>query len=777
MHNILIHFIELGMKLNFRSCLIVFVLLLSACNTTKYVPDGEYLLDKFSIKTDTKEINKSELEEYLRQTPNAAVFASVFGGFRMQLGIYNWAPKDTTKKFNRFLHKTFMKIGDPPVIYSSALTSISVQQLQRLIENKGYIHAKVESKVETKGKKAQVEYIVTSNKPYRLHDYSIDIKNQTLTEIASDTSKSLIRPDMLFDTDVFNSERERITSQFRKQGFYNFSKDYLTYAADSSLNSHKIDVTLELRDYIKHSNDSINKIIFKQYTIRKVIYYINKDAALSTDLVGKDKLDTVQFRDFIMVTPKERILKIDALVQNTFINPQTLYSDDAVERTYQSLNSLGPIKYVNISFKENENNLLDCYIIIVPSKTISLSTELEATYTDGFWGGAASLNTVNRNVFKGAETLSLTLRGAFEKQDSTIWAQEFGIQAGLKFPRFMLPVGSYDFKRNIHANTEFTTAISYLNRPFEFTTINAGAGINYQWNRLQYRHVFQLFDLNYVRFTHIDPIFTSTYLSEPTPKYNPYNYKDHLIMRMGYMGSYSTFNANRPMKDYSAVRYSVESAGNLLYAMSNILGSTKVNGAYELFNVRYSQYVKGEYNITHHQIYDKENRFVYHLGLGLGIPYGNADVIPYEKRFYSGGANSVRGWAESQLGPGIYKRIDSKMRDFNQVGDIKLDLNMEYRTKMFWLMEGALFLDAGNVWTIKNYDETKDAGVFKFDTFANQIAIAYGAGLRFDFSFFIARVDLGIKLYDPVLSRTERWRVKPSFKDDFAFHFAIGYPF
>ncbi|HEY6915163.1 MAG TPA: hypothetical protein VI413_10845, partial [Paludibacter sp.] len=527
------------MKLRVWSSFVVFVLLLSACNMTKYVPDGEFLLDKFDIKTDTKDLDKAELEEYLRQTPNAAVF----GTFKMQLGIYNLAPTDTTKKFSRFWHRTFMKIGDPPVIYNPTLTSISVQQLQRLAENKGYINAKVESNVVTKGKKAEVKYIVTSNKPYRLREYGVDLKNEQLAEIAADTSKSLIRQNMLFDTDVFNAERERITSQFRKLGFYNFNKDYLTYSADSALNSHKIDVTLGLRDYLKHSNDSVNKIIFKQFSIRKVIYYINTDASLSTDLANKDKLDTVQFRDFILVTPKNRILTLDALVQNTFINPNTLFSDDAVGRTYQSLNSLGPIKYVNISFKESESNLLDCYIIIVPSKTVSLSTELEATYTDGFWGGAASVNTVNRNVFKGAETLSILLRGAFEKQDSTIWAQEFGIQAGLKFPRVLLPFGSYDFKRNIHANTEFTGALSYLNRPGEFTTTNAGAGINYSWNRQQYHNVFQPFDLSYVRFLDVNEVFRSTYLNDTAPRYNPYNYKDHLIMRMGYTGSYSTFNA------------------------------------------------------------------------------------------------------------------------------------------------------------------------------------------------------------------------------------------
>jgi outer membrane protein assembly factor BamA len=760
------------MKLRARNSLIVFVLLLSACNTTKYVPDGEFLLEKTEIKTDDKNLDKKELSEYLRQTPNAAVV----GIFQMQLGIYNWAPKDTTTKFKRFWHKTFMKIGDPPVIYSPTLTSLSTQQLQLSVTNKGYIDAKVESKVSTKGKKARIEYIISSNKPYRLRDYGIDLKNTLLAEIASDTSKSLIRPNMLFNTDVFKAERERIASVFRKQGYYNFSKDYLTYSADSSLNQHKIDVTLELRDQLTHPTDSASKLIFKQYHIRKVIYYINTDAVLSTELENKDKFETVTFRDFEMITPKERILKLDALVQNTYINPKSLFSDEAVEKTYQSLNSLGPIKYVNISFKEAENNQLDCYIIIAPSKTVSLSTEAEGTYTDGYWGVAGNINYVQRNVFKGAETLSLTLRGAFEKQDS-LWAQEYGAQVGIKFPRFIFPFGSYDFKRNMRANTEFTSAFSYLNRPGEFTTANAGGGINYSWNRKQYHHVFQLFDLNYVRFTSVDALFRSTYLNDTAPKYNPYNYKDHLIMRMAYSGSYSIFNANRPMKDYSSVRYSIESAGNLLYVMSKLLGSSKQDGTYELFNVRFSQYIKGEYNISHHQIFDKDNRFVYHLGVGLGVPYGNADIIPYEKRFYSGGANSVRGWSESQLGPGAYKRITGKARDFNQVGDIKLDMNMEYRTKMVWLMEGALFLDAGNVWTIKNY-ETQPLGQFKLDSFMEQLAISYGAGLRFDFSFFIARIDLGVKLFNPALpGRNEKWRTSPNFSEDFALHFAIGYPF
>jgi len=760
------------MKNWFSPFLLLFALLLSGCSSTKFVPEGEFLLDKITIKTDNKEIKQSDLMEYLRQTPNAAVFGAIFGGVKMQLGVYNLAGKDSTKWLNRMLKR----MGDEPVIYNSLLTSLSVQQLQRMVENRGFIKAKVKSDVVFKGKKASVHYDVRSDKPYRLRDYSVSLKNIPLTEIAVDTARSLIRSNMLFDVDVFNAERERIATRFRQAGYYNFSKDFLTYTVDSTLSLHKVDVNLELRDYLNRSNDSVNDVVFKRYSINKVIFNTTTDANLTPDIAYSAEVDTVHFRDFILITPRNQIIKLDALVQNTFINPQTLYSDRSVERTYSALNALGPIKYANITFKETKDTLLDCYIVITPKKAVSLSTELEGTYTDGYWGVAAKLNTIHRNLFKGAETLSLQFRGAFEWQ-SDVMAQELGVQAGLKFPKFMFPTGGYNFKRNLHANTEFNSAFSYQFRPGEFSTTSLGAGINYSWGLRQYKHSFQLFDLNYVYFPEITDAFRASFLNPAAPIFNPNSYEDHFIMRIGYSGSYTNASTSRPLQNYSTSRYNVEAAGNLLYGFNKLLGDQPSDeGYYTLFNIRYSQYAKVEYNYTYHQIYNKNNRFVYHAGIGVGAPYGNADVIPYEKRFYSGGANSVRGWSESTLGPGEYVRIANKTRDYNQVGDLKLDLNMEYRAKMFWLLEGALFLDAGNIWTIQEYD-TQAKGAFKVDTFMRQIAIAYGLGFRFDFSFFIARIDFGVKLYNPVLSSAEKWRVAPNFRDDFAVHLAIGYPF
>ncbi len=744
--------------------LFIIMLIIVSCSTTKHVPNGEYLLDKVKINTEVNDISKDELSGYIRQKPNARVF----GVFRMQLGIYNLSGNDTTKWINR----TLRKIGDEPVLLNPVQTKITMQQLTQLYKNKGYINALVDTTITYINKKAKVDYHIKSNTPYRLGRYDVQIDNELLTAIALDTSRSVIKPDMLFDTDVFEAERNRISSQFRELGYYNFNKELLIFNADSTLREHKVNVTLVLRD---EANPRINpkaKTIFNRYKIRSVTYLNRSDLSASSTAINTQKLDTIQSRGFTLIGDGTNEIQINTLIHNTYLNPGTIYNDVSVEKTYSALNMLGAVKYVNISFKEVDENNLDCQIVIVPSKTVSMSVEAEATFTDGFWGVRGNIGAVDRNFMRGAETLSVQGSSALEWQNNVL-AQEWGAQVGLRFPVFMMPFVDFETRRNLHANTELNSSYIYQFRPGEFTTINLGGGFKYRWLRTQFVHNFEFANLSYVYFPSFSEEFRQTYLN--TGRYNKYNYEDHFILRMGYSGSYTSFNTARPLHDYSTSRYSIESAGNLLYGINNILGNTKTDGAYRIFNIRYAQYFRAEYNTTRHQIIDASNRFVFHLGAGVGVPYGNAEVIPYERRFYAGGANSVRGWSESTLGPGVYKRIDAKRRDYNQVGDVKLDLSMEYRAKMFWVLEGAAFLDAGNIWTIRNYPEQL-GGAFQPTEFLKQLAIAYGGGLRLDFSFFIFRLDVGVRLFDPVRTRREQWRIKPD-SGDFAFHLAIGYPF
>lgn len=747
------------------SLLLVVILLAAACSTTKYVPEGEYLLNDVKIETDTKTIPKDEIKSYVRQMPNS----EVFGLFKMQLGLYNWSGRDTTKWINRFLKR----IGDEPVIYNQQLTNITENQIGKLYYNRGFMNAEVSSDVQfPKDKTAKVTYKIKANTPYRIHGYSVNISHPELHEIASDSTRSRIKTGNLFDSDVLDDERDRITRRFRNLGYYYFTKDHLHYYADSALNANEVDLVLEVRGENELLDTLANKI-FRKYSINKVHFYNETDKTIET-LSSDIKLDTLTLDDYQIVYENERNIRPSVLIQSTHIIPGETYSDRSIERSYSSINSLSAVKYMDINFKEVDFDKLDTYIIITPNKLQSISTDVEGTYSAGYWGLGGNVNYGHRNIFKGSETLSLRGRASYEYQGKGQHAYELGGDVGLKFPTFLLPFASWEMKRNIRATTEINGTYSFRRRPKEYTGIITGVGFKYNWSeRFQIKHNYDVLNISYVYYPYISPEYKE-YLS--TSPYFVYNFQNHLIMRTGYNGSYSGFRPFRPLRNYSTYSYGIETAGNLLYGLNNLFQVKKdTEGAYKIFGIRYAQYVKTDFSISHHQIFDQNNRIVYHAGIGITVPYGNSNLIPFEKRYFSGGANSVRGWTAYQLGPGTYKS-DRAFIDYNtQMGDIKIDLNMEYRSKLFWKLDGALFLDAGNVWTIRDY-ETQPGGVFRLSDFVGQMGVAYGAGIRADLSFFVLRLDLGLKLHNPALSRTERWRTKPT-KNDYAFNLAIGYPF
>ncbi len=748
------------------SFILLVVLFASACNTTKYVPENEYLLNKVSIASDNKSITKEETKTYIRQLPNAAVF----GLFKLQLGLYNLSGSDSTKWWNRF----WKRVGDEPVIYNPQLTSVTENQISQLFRNRGYMNAEVNSDIShPKEKIAEVTYNIKSNIPYRIRSYSVNINYPELLQIALDTARSLIKHGNLFDSDVLDDERDRITSRFRNLGYYNFSKDYLQYFADSTLNTNEADLVLEVRNE-SELTDSIDLVkVFQKYTIRKVHFYSETEKTLE-NLNSEISLDSLEIENYKFTYENIRNIRPSVLIQSTHIVPEDFYSDRAVERSYSSLNSLSAIKYMDISFRESGTDKLDAFIILTPNKLQSISADVEGTYSAGYWGLGGNINYGHRNIFKGSETLSLRGRAAYEYQGRDQNAYELGGDVGLKFPTFLLPFATRDMKRNIRATTEINGSYSYRNRPKEYTGIVTGVGFKYNWSeRFEVKHNFDVLNVSYVYYPFISPEYRA-YLS--TSPYFVYNFQNHLIMRIGYSGSYSNFRPLQPLRNYSTLNYGIETAGNLLYGINNLFNSTKDDeGTFKIFGIRYAQYVKTDFNLTRYQIFDKNNRIVYHAGVGVALPYGNNNLIPFEKRYFSGGANSVRGWTAYQLGPGTFRSKGGYIDYNTQMGDIRIDLNMEYRTKLFWKLDGALFLDAGNVWTIREYD-SQPGGVFRFSDFIGQLGVAYGGGIRADFSFFVLRLDLGLKLHNPALSRTESWRTKIT-KDDYAFNLAIGYPF
>ncbi len=731
-------------------------MVLASCSTTKTVPDGKYLLNKTKIKVeDTKEVAVDELDNYLRQTENT----EVFGFWKLQLNIYNWAGQDTSKWINRTLHK----IGEAPEIFSPSLTTASMTNLQQAMANKGYLNAVVDTTVQIKKeKKLNLTYHVTAKEPYRVRNYVVNLPNQDLQQIATDRSSKVLRG-MLFDANVLEEERTRITNRMRANGYYFFEKEYLQYIADSAWLSHEVDVRMQLQDYIVSSEEAVQKRLFTQFTIKKVIFHTEYDKSVFT----QEDIDTISIDNYLFSYAGTPILRERTLIKTSEIVPGELYSERKVEQTYAALNALGPVKYVNISFQQVSDTELVCVIVMSKDKIHSVTAEVEGTYSAGDWGIAAGVGYTNRNIFRGGEELSLNGRASYEWRENGSRGIEGKAEASLRFPNSL--------KLNVSYN--------YQERPDEFTRTIANAGIQYTLssNRNRLKHYFTPIDISYVYLPSIAPAFRDEFLTNDNIL--KYSYEDHFIVGWSYAGSFTTRRAAQPMRDYLTLQYAVETAGNALYGVSKLFDLPQAeDGAYEIFNIRYAQYAKADAQLSYHQKLGKSHSLVWHAGLGVAVPFGNAKVIPFEKRYYSGGANSVRGWTIRSLGPGGYQGTGTRIDYNNQAGDVKLDLNLEYRAKIIGILELAAFTDAGNIWTLWDYESQPHGQITK--DFYKQIAWSYGVGIRLDLSFFVFRVDLGVKLYDPsyLYSATPEkvWRTAPNglrWRDDMTLHFAIGYPF
>lgn len=764
--------------------LVAIVTFLWSCSSTKHVQSGEYLLNNVSIDIeDANDVSSSELYNYLRQTPNH----KVLGGLKIQLATYNMSGQDTTKWYNRWLRR----LGQAPVIYDHTLTTASANQLHQAMINKGYLGASVS--VDTirkdKKKKIDVSYTIKAGEPHRIASVDYQIADTTIAQyIYADTARSSINPGDLFDINDLDAERTLIANRLRNRGYYAFNKEYITFTADTAVNSKEINLTLNVNHPI-NANDT-TKISHRQYYIRKVIFVVDYESG-SIDS-GFVALDTIRYKDINILYGKDHYIKPKTLEECCFIIPGEKFQARNIDLTHEALGRLEILKFINISMTPiaqiGKNIWLDAYILMSRNKKQGVTLELEGTNSEGDFGFGVGVTYQHRNLAKGSEVLTAKFRTAYESLSGNFDGiindryTEYATEIGITFPKFVSPFLSKGFKRRMKATTEFAVSFNYQERP-EYTRIIAGTAWKYKWNNRQNttRRTFDLLDINYVYL----PKSTIDFIDQIAPS-NPllrYSYEDHFIMKMGY--TYYRTNkrvASTTLRKYIlqpsiyTLRTSIETAGNVLYALSNAFGQKKEDGAYKLFDIQYSQYVKGELDYTYMRNFNTRNSLAFHVGFGIGIPYANSSVLPFEKRFYAGGANGVRGWSVRTLGPGNYDSHNSVTDFINQCGDIRFDMSVEYRAKLFWVFEGALFVDAGNVWTIHNY-ENQPGGKFKFNTFYNEIAMAYGAGLRLDFTYFLLRFDLGLKAYNPAKNE-ERWPiVSPKWKRDATFHFAVGYPF
>lgn len=759
-----------------------------SCSATRHVPRGKYMLDDVSIEiSGDKSVSSHDLINYLKQSPNH----EVLGFWKLQLGTYNLSGKDSTKWYNRWVRR----MGQAPVIYSQSLTDASVRQLRLALVNRGYLEAEVtaDTMMMPAEKKIKVAYKINTGEPRRIAIIRHEIPDSAVRKlILADSAQFSIHPGDRFDRDNLDSERALITQRLREHGYYSFNKEYITFYADTSEFNKDVDLTLTVRA----PRNSANKPQPADSTTNHNIYYINKVYFVtsnsgynsSSNIAG----DTVVYKDITVIYGKDHYLKPGILQQKCFITPGSLYRASDVDRTYEALARLGILKSINIELvptgSENGRHELDAYILLARSKKQSVTFDVEGTNSEGDFGFGLGATYQHRNLAKGSQLLTARLRMNYESLSGKFNGlindryTEYAGEIGITFPKFEFPFASQSVKHKLNVDTEFALSFNYQERP-EYTRIIAGAAWKYKWvNRNNTRrHNFDLIDINYVYL----PESTLDFLDQIAPD-NPllrYSYEDHFIMSMAYRYYYT--NKRIPsslLRKYTlqprvyTLRASVETAGNLLYAISSLSNARKDNGSYNVFGINYSQYVKGEVDYAITRNFNQRHSLAFHAGAGIGVPYGNSTVLPFEKRFYAGGANGVRGWGVRTLGPGSYDSRNSVTDFINQCGDIRLDLSLEYRSKLFWVIEGGVFVDAGNIWTIRNY-ENQPGGMFHLDTFWKQIAAAYGLGLRFDFTYFLLRLDLGMKAHNPATGQ-ERWPiVHPNWHRDATFHFAVGYPF
>lgn len=761
--------------------LLYLALSLASCSATKFVPDGSYLLDEVKIHTDNKEIKPSDMRLYVRQNPNSKWFSTI----KTQLYVYNWSGRDSTKWFNRFLRK----IGDAPVIYNESDAIRSQEEIAKAVQNLGYMGASVKRTTKTKKKKLKLFYEITSGKPYIVRTLKYDISDKKIAEyLRNDSTQSMLREGMLFDVNVLDAERQRITDYLLCNGYYKFNKDYITYTADTARNTHQVDLTLHLLPYKTYVGDTPKEHF--QYKINKINFITDYDVLQSSALSSIEINDSLHYNGFPIYYKDKLYLRPKVLVDNLRFASGDLYDERNVQKTYTYFGRLSALKYTNIRFFETQNGdstQLNCYVMLTKSKHKSISFELEGTNSAGDLGAAASVSFQHRNLFRGSETFMVKFRGAYEAISGLQPGYknhnytEYGVETSINFPNFLFPFLTSDFKRRIKATTEFGLQYNYQLRP-EFSRTIASASWSYKWMQKQkIQHRIDLLDISYLYLPWISSQFQEDYINKDKDNYIlKYNYENRLIVRMGYNYSYNsaggTLVNNTITTNSYSIRAGFESAGNILYGISKMINMRKnKDGEYAILGIPYAQHLKGDFDFAKNIIIDHRNSLAFHAGIGIAVPYGNAKVVPFEKRYFSGGANSVRGWSVRNLGPGSFAGDGNFM---NQSGDIKLDASIEYRTRLFWKFRGAAFIDAGNIWTIREY-ENQPGGVFEFDKFYKQIAVAYGLGLRLDLDFFVLRFDGGMKAINPKYKKAkERYPIiHPRFSRDFAFHFAVGYPF
>lgn len=775
-----------------------------SCNVTRNLSDGEYLLSEVKIEGDRSVPRKDrvtvEKERYIRQLPNKRI-----------LGLYFnvWMYENANSIKNKRVYNFMRKKSEAPVLMDSALTERSVQNVKTYLSTRGYFSAQVGYEVDTtdfRRHRAKLRYTIKQGPATRIDSISYDFRDTSLRYvILADSVHSLLAKGEILDESVLEQERNRIAAMLNDRGYYNFTANSISYLVDTIGRGLNASVCMVVQPMIVGYNDEDEPIWedHSVYKLRNINVYPTYDPMLRSTmgLAPEAQVDTTRFIGLNIIRDLNSPSQLRSIVlrRNIYFNPDRLYNASAVMHTQKELTSLGFFRNAKISFRTVDNlsqivtdslnigdtthyynvceRYLDCDIYATPALKQSVKAEIEGSTTSTFTGLSFTLGYSNRNVFRGAESFDVSTRFGFEfmraRDVEKRGAQEIGISMGLAFPRFLLPFRSTPGLNIAKPRTRFEFAFDYQNRPYYSRNIFT-TRLAYSWQHgSRASVVLRPVDINWINVQSID----ETFLKDMDNQYLKTSFESQLNAGMSLSWIYNTQRSDFD-QNVTIIRANLESVGNTLQGLSTLFtGKLSDNQYHTIFGVRYAQYVRGEASISHKIDLGDKMALAGRFFSGVGVTYGNSKdrSIPFDRMFYCGGANSMRGWIPRTLGPGNKPELHDVTYP-SQVGDVRLEANIEYRFPIWWILNGAIFFDLGNVWYLRDIEDSNPEEVFHFNSFYKQLGFNTGFGLRLNLNSVIIRFDLGMQIHNPDRPEGERW-IKKYNRNTTALNFSVGYPF
>lgn len=791
---------EINRKTFYFIVLLLFGFVFTGCDITETVPKGKYLLHKTRINVDKSESGVKQTGISIDEMNDVLVQKPIPGIVRSKIWFYNYATKGKQTAFKKWVNRN---LGAKPVIFDPATMAKNETTLQKYLDNHGFFNSRFSKSYFYRGKKAIITFGITLSKPYFIRNITYQIPDPELNEIIMHThDESTIKTGQIYNADNLESERERIFAVMRDNGFYTFDKEYIYFEVDSTLKSRQLDIKTCIQNQSYPSSEDTTHIVEVHHP-RFFVRYVNifpEFNPLSTD-TGKLKeiSDTTLINRRKIVPPNYRYLfrkplsiKPQTLNQFIYIEPLGPFRQTDVTQTYRRLSTLQLFKYINIYYKPvtdsntsefNSRRWLDCFIDLSRKPVQSLSLEAEATNTGGNPGMAGIINYSNSNFFRGGEIFYTRLKGALELQRGETSESsgqkvlffnsvETGIEFGVTFPTFLIPFSRSGLSKYFKPKTTIRTAFSYQKRVnYERYITNLTFGYKWEQNTFITHELFP-FEVNSIK---IDPdsIF-SDYINSLQDRRLKNQYTNYLINSLRYAFTFRNQNIDKP-KNFIYFRSSFESAGNFLGVTHNMFKYEKnATDQYTVFNIPFAQYVRFDFDFRYYNINRFRRNLVFRTFFGIGIPYGNSMVLPFEKGYFAGGSNGMRGFVYRRLGPGSF--LDLSTTDFEKMGDLQIEFNLEWRLPVYSFFHTAIFTDAGNIWLLKSSADYP-GGDFKSDRFIKEFAVDGGIGLRFDFSFFIFRLDPAVPIFKPSNPENDRFVFTRNTIKDVVWNFGIGYPF